>query len=196
MKLAAGRIGQLLNKNSLSGELGISSTTVEHWLSVLEASHIIVRLSAYFENFGKRIVKSQKIYFTDTGLAAYLLGIQDSKQMDRDPMRPCLFENLIFLELMKTRYNQGYDHQLYFYRDHNQFGVDFIFQAGHELIPIEVKSSKTVQMEFLRGVNSFMKLAESRCSKGFLIYAGKTTQSVHRCRIINYEQTKSCVMSD
>lgn len=109
-------------------------------------------------------------------------------------MRPYLFENLVFLELMKRRYNQGYDHQLYFYRDHNQLEVDFVFQAGHELVPIEVKSSKTVQMEFLKGLNRFMQLAKDRCPKGFLIYAGPTTQSVGACCIINYAQTQSCVM--
>ena len=193
MRLCAGRIGSLLNKLSLSSDLGISNVTVENWLSVLEASHIILRIQPYYENFGKRIIKAQKLYFTDPGFAAYLLGIETITQMDRDPIRPYLFENLVLLEMVKTRYNLGYDHHIYFYRDQHQHEVDFIFQSGHTLIPIEVKSGTTINLDFLKGLNYFSQLIKERCSNGYLIYAGEKMQNVNIFSILNYKDAKLCV---
>jgi uncharacterized protein len=193
MKLCAGRIGSLLNKNSLSGDLGVSSSTIESWLSVLEASHIIMRIQPYYENFGKRIIKSQKLYFTDPGFAAYLLGIETVNQMDRDPIRPYLFENLVLLEMVKSRYNVGYDHQISFYRDQHQHEVDFIFQSGHTLIPIEVKSGETINLDFFKGLNYFSALVGERFSGGYLIYSGAKMQSVNNFAVLNYQEARMCV---
>ena len=106
--------------SALSNEVGVSSHTIQHWLSILESSYIVFRLNPYFENFGKRVIKSPKLYFTDVGLATYLLDIENSSQLNRDPLRGALFENLVILELMKYRLNQGKEPNLYFYRDNHR----------------------------------------------------------------------------
>lgn len=173
VRLLAGRIGQLVNLEAIGGEIGISASTVREWISLLEASHIVFRLHPFHENFGKRLIKNPKIYFTDTGLACYLLGIENHEQLERDPLRRSLFENLILLELVKTRCNKGLDPNLYFYRDSQGKEVDVIFQKGRELIPIEIKSSRTYNSSFLDSLHILHELARERVSKSFLIYGGE-----------------------
>jgi predicted AAA+ superfamily ATPase len=122
------------------------------------------------------LIKSPKIYFTDTGLACYLLGIETPEQLQRDPLRGLLFENLLVLELVKARYNQGLDPNLYFYRDSQGKEVDVIYQRGRELIPIEIKSSRTYNTAFLETLLLFRTLAKERVPKSFLIYGGTDGQ--------------------
>lgn len=188
MKLCAGRIGQILNVHSLSGDVGVSSHTINEWLSLLEASFIIIRLQPYFENFGKRIIKSPKLYFTDVGLATYLLDIETLEQINRDPLRGALVENLIILELYKARLNQGLDPQLYYFRDNHQHEIDVIFKKSQQLIPIEIKASKTIANDFFKGLNYFSKLIGSRCEQGYLVYAGEQQQRVDKFKVINYKE--------
>ena len=131
IQILAGRIGQILNMEEVGGEVGLSSHTVKEWISILEASFIVFRLPPYFENFGKRVIKSPKLYFNDVGLASYLLGIQNVVQLSRDPLRGHLFENAIILELRKHRLNQGLDPSLFFYRDiQKNEEVDIIYKKG------------------------------------------------------------------
>ncbi len=111
------RIGQLINLNTLAGDVGVSGTTLAEWLTILEASFIIYCLKPYHENFGKRIIKTAKLYFTDVGPAAYLPGIDNVKQVARDPLIGSLFENMVVMEALKTRMNKGLEVNLYFYRD-------------------------------------------------------------------------------
>ncbi len=186
MKLCAGRVGQVLEYSSLSNELGISIHTVKHWLSILEASYIIHRLQPYFENFGKRIIKSSKLYFSDVGLVSYLLGIESPSQIERDPLRGYLVENLVVNELMKYRYNRGLDPNLYYFRDSNKNEVDIIVKQGNELIPIEVKSAKTYTRGFIRGLTYFKKLTEERVRRSYLVYTGDQTQMIGDVKLINY----------
>lgn len=155
--LIASRIGQILNKKSLAGEVGVVAKTIGNWLSILEACYIIYRLYPYFENFGKRVIKSPKIYFCDAGLASYLLGIENRNQISRDPLRGNLVENLVVMELMKARFNRGLDPRLYFYQVSGRTEVGLIFQRGREMIPIEIKSSKTFNSSFLQGIKKFRK---------------------------------------
>jgi len=187
LKLLAGRIGQIFNATALCNDLGVSHHTVREWLSVLEASFIIFRLQPYFENFGKRMIKSPKIYFTDVGLASYLLGIENKGQLYRDPIRGHLVENLVILDLIKYRFNKGLDHQLYYYRDSNQNEIDLIYKYGHELIPIEIKAGQTYHSEFLNGLKYFQKLVGRRCKKGFLIYSGEDEQKIQAFHVLNYQ---------
>ena len=186
LKLCAGRVGQVLNKNSLASDVGISSTTIEHWLSILEASYIIFRLQPYFENFGKRVIKSPKLYFTDPGLAAYLLNIENISQISRDPLRGNLIENLVILDLIKYRYNRGLDHNLYYYRDQHHNEVDIIYKTGEQLIPIEIKAAQTIAMQFFKGLKHFKGISKNRCSLGYLIYSGNSMQDIELFKIINY----------
>lgn len=184
--LCAGRIGQLLNLESIANDIGVSSPTLKQWLSILEASFIVIRLQPYFENFGKRAIKTPKLFFTDVGLATYLLGIESVAQLERDPLRGNLFENLVFLELVKSRYNRGLDPHLYFYRDANGKEIDFLFQKGHHFVPIEAKMSKTFNQDFLKNFSFFQKLAGERCEQGFLIYGGDQEQKVGGVTLLNY----------
>ena len=152
----------------------------------IEASFVLIRLQPYFDNLGKRVIKSPKLYFTDVGLASYLLGIENTAQMNRDPLRGNLVENLVALELIKTRLNRGLDPQLYFYRDAHGHEVDFIYQAASQLIPIEVKASKTFNKDFLKNLKYFQSIAKGRCEKGYLIYSGSEEQKIVPFQILNY----------
>jgi predicted AAA+ superfamily ATPase len=187
IQILAGRIGQILNMEEIGGEIGLSSHTVKHWISILEASFIIFRLQPYFENFGKRVIKSPKLYFNDVGLAAYLLGIHNETQMNRDPLRGHLFENAVLLELKKHRLNQGLDPSLFYYRDIQKNEVDVVYKRGHELIPIEIKSSKTYHGDFIKNLNSFHGLDPARVPQSFLIYGGDLEQSIQKTQLLNYK---------
>lgn len=193
IRLCAGRIGQLLNLEGLSNEVGVSSNTLKEWISILEASFILFRLQPYHENFGKRIVKSSKIYFTDVGLASYLLGIENTTQLARDPLRGNLVENLIVLELMKARLNKGLDPQLYFFRDAHGHEVDLIFQSGRNLIPIEIKASQTFNIDFLKNIRFFQELVGGRSPKAYLIYAGAQEQNIESTMVLHYSHAANAV---
>ena len=189
LKLCAGRIGSLLEITSLANDVGVSTHTVREWLSVLEASFIIFRLHPYHENFSKRIIKTSKLYFTDLGLASYLLGLENTMQISRDPLRGFLFENLVILELLKYRANQGLDPNLYFYRDSQQNELDIIIQSGHELIPVEIKSAQTFNKHALKNLRYFQTLVGQRMPCGFLIYDGEKEQDIHSLSLLNYRHT-------
>ena len=188
MTICASRVGQLINYNEISGEIGVSNNTIKEWLSILEASYIIFRLQPYYANIGKRLIKSPKLYFIEVGLAAYLLGIESEQQMSRDPLRGQLFENMVVLELMKQRYNQGLDPHLYFYRDQQKHEVDLVYKKANELIPIEIKSSKTFNSQFVKELNYFLKLFLEQCNQGYVVYAGNQTQKVGWCHLMNYQE--------
>lgn len=193
LKLCAGRIGQIFNKENLANEVGVSAKTINNWISILEASHLIFLLPPYFENFNKRIIKSPKLYFTDVGLASFLLGIENISQIERDPLRGFLFENLIILELIKYRYNRGLDHNLYFYRDSQKNEIDVLFKKGHNLIPIEIKSAKTFNKSFLKNLLFFKKLTTTRCLKPSLIYSGKEEQMIEKVKLINFNNSSKAI---
>jgi predicted AAA+ superfamily ATPase len=188
LKLLAGRTGQVVNLNSLSNDVGISSTTLKEWLSILEASFIIFRLHPYFENFGKRIIKSPKIYFTEIGLVTYLLGIEDISQVSRDPLIGNLFENLVVIEAVKARLNKGLDPNLFFYRDKNRNEVDLIYKRSRELVPIEIKSAKTLNTNFYKGIRYFRKVSPN-AGEGYLIYAGELTPYVDSIKVRHFTRT-------
>lgn len=193
MILLASKVGQIFNKDSLAGEVGVSSKTIGHWLSILEARYIVYRLPPYFDNFGKRAVKSPKIYFCDVGLVAYLLGIETVEQMARDPLRGHLFENLVVNELMKARFNQGLDPRLYFYQITGRNEIDLIYQRGHELIPIEIKSSRTFNSSLISGIKSFTKMVPDRSASPHLIYSGDEEMKVGDIQLLNYRHAAKIV---
>lgn len=193
MKLCAGRTGQIFNALSLGNDLGLSQHTVNHWLSILEASFLVFRLQPYFENFGKRMIKSPKLYFTDVGLATYLLDITNTEQLARDPLRGNLVENFVVSDLMKHQFNEGYEPHCYFYRDSNQNEIDLVIKRGNDLIPIEIKSSKTFNKDFLKGLKYFNSLVSERCLYGFLIYDGDQEQKVQSFYLLNYKNATKTI---
>jgi len=186
VRLCAGRIGQLFNANNLANEVGVSIPTIQSWMSILQASFIIMLLQPCYENTNKRLVKSPKIYFYDVGLAAYLLGIEDSKQMSRDPLRENLFENMVVMDLVKSRYNLGRDHNLYFYRDNHQNEVDVVYKKGHEFIILEIKSAQTFNNDFAKGVNYFKKLFGDRVERALVVYDGDKETKVRDVEFLNF----------
>lgn len=187
VKLCAGRVGQIFNASGLSNDLGVSSHTVKQWLSILEASFILFRLEPYFENFGKRVIKSPKYYFIDVGLLCYLLGIENATQIERDPLRGNIVENLVILELFKTRYNLGLDPNCYFFRDNNGNEVDLIYKSGTTLIPVEIKAAQTIQRRFYKNIEYFEKIAGELCQKSYLVYTGELESHVKNTRVLNYK---------
>ncbi len=187
IKLTASRIGQLVNYASLASDVGVSAVTIKEWIAVLEATYILIRLEPYFENFGKRLIKSPKLYFADTGLACHLLGIDTTEQLTKDPLYGNLFENWVVVELMKARFNQAMDPRLYFYRDVSGREIDLLFQQGSRLIPIEIKSSKTFSSSFLAGLKYFHEQTPQKAEGGALIYAGKQTQKIDNFQLFTPE---------
>ncbi len=190
LSLCATRIGQLIDYTHLANELGISRHTVKTWLSILKASFIIDMLPPYFENLGKRIIKSSKLYFNDVGLACYLLGIRSAEHILHHPLRGSLFENLVISEITKQRLNKGEESSLYFYRNNNQVEVDLIFQQGLDLIAVEIKSSKTFHKDFLKGLIYFKELAAQYQVKGYLVYSGDHEQKLGDVHVLNYNNVE------
>jgi len=172
LKMLAGRVGQIINLNALAEDVGVSQTTLTTWITVLEASYIVFRLQPYFDNFGKRIVKRPKLYFTDVGLAAYLLGIKDSYQLARDPFIGNLFENMVVTETLKCMYNSGKKGGLYYFRNQNCLEVDMLLRRGDRIIPMEIKCSAAFNSSFARNIMLFRKLSD-KIENGYVVYNGE-----------------------
>jgi predicted AAA+ superfamily ATPase len=175
ISVCAARTGSILNKESLSNEVGISAKTVEEWLSILEASFLIYRLQPYYKNFNKRIIKSPKLYFLDTGLVSFILGIQDFKQLQNHPMRGELFETFIIMEFLKRLYNTGRRSNLYYYRDNNGNEIDVIIDTGFGPVPIEIKVSETINNSQFTSLQRFRKIGHAYHKAGLIL--GKTINS-------------------
>ncbi len=172
LQLLVGRIGSILDVTSLSNDSGISTKTVTEWLSILHTSYICFLLPPWYENRGKRLVKSPKIYFYDTGLACALAGIHTVEQLKHDPLRGRLFENLVILEKIKRSYNAGHRPDIYFYRDSNGVEVDLVEHSGRKLFPTEIKSSSTFNPEFCKNLAKFAERYPDKCEKASVVYCG------------------------
>lgn len=192
--VCASRIGQLINYEEIASEIGVSNNTIKNWLSILEASFIIVRLQPYYANIGKRLIKTPKLYFVETGLVSYLLGIESIDQMQRDRMRGHIFENMIVMELIKSRFNQGLDHHLFFYRDQQKHEVDVVYKNADRLTPIEIKSSKTFTTKFIQGIDYFSSIFPENCDRGYIIYAGIQEQQLGWRELMSYQNSSKIVM--
>jgi hypothetical protein len=177
IKMCAALVGQLVNMSNLAADCGVSHNTIRSWLSVLEAGYIIFLLQPHHQNFGKRLVKTPKLYFHDTGLAAFLLGIRDAEHLSIHSARGSLFENLIMSELLKQRYNQGLASNLYFWRNNVGDEIDVVIEEGEKLQPIEIKSSQTFNTDFLIGINKWMKIAQSVSLTPQLVYGGNESMT-------------------
>jgi len=186
LKLCAGRTGQILNLSSLGNDCGINHNTVKAWISVLEASYIIKLLKPFYKNFNKRLIKAPKIYFLDTGLASYLLGITNIDQVFSHPLKGALFETYVFSELLKARYNKGKTDNLYFYRDSKGNEVDIICDNGSTLWLIEIKSGQTVSSDHFKGLRYFSKLCDMPL-ESYLIYGGDKAYTRNKVQVINWQ---------
>ncbi|WP_133511694.1 ATP-binding protein [Candidatus Thiosymbion oneisti] len=174
VKLCAARTGQLLNLSSLAMDCGISHVTAREWLSVLEVSYLTMRLPPYFRNFGKRLVKTPKLYFLDVGLAAWLLGIRDAETLNTHAQRGALFETLAVSEFVKQRFNAAQPADLYFWRDNVGHEVDLLFEVGQQLQSVEIKSGATFVTDWLDAVRKWTGFARDAALPPWLVYGGAT----------------------
>ncbi len=188
IKLCAGRIGQLLNKASLAVECGISESTVQAWLSVLEQCYIIYLLRPDHNNFAKRLVKTPKLYFYDTGLACSLLEISSSEQLVTHYLRGGLFENWVINELIKSRHNVGAEANLTFWRDSNGNEVDIIQTLGSEQFAYEIKSSATYNKDYFKGLKYWAKLSGADAARLTLVYGGTMAMTTSEGKVIPWDE--------
>lgn len=172
VRLCAGRAGCLTDYNAVASEVGVSQPTAVRWSSILESSFITFRLAPHFNNFGKRMIKSPKLYFFDTGLLCQLLRIRNVEQIESHPLRGAIFENFIIAECMKNFFSMGIQPALYFWRDQHGHEIDLIVEKGHQLVPVEIKSGATFHSDWLTNMEWFSKLQPG--VNGFLVYGGST----------------------
>ena len=175
IRLCAGRNGQLLNLSSLANDCGITHTTAKRWVSILEASFIAVMLRPHFQNFNKRLIKSPKLYFIDTGLLCYLLRIRSPDDLQIHAQRGNIFESYVISELLKNYTNQGKEHGLYFWRDSTGNEIDVIIDEGKGLTPMEIKSGQTVATDFFNGLFYWKKLVKDSSFPASLVYGGENS---------------------
>ena len=188
LKLCAGRIGQLINYNSLSSEVGVSNNTIKQWLGILERSYIIYTLRPYYNNFNKRIIKCPKLYFYDTGLACYLLEVTDYKQLEFHFIKGSLFENYIISEIIKNNYNEGYSPNIYFWRDSNGNEIDCLEEKNGKIKAIEIKSSKTFNLDHLKNLKYFKSIANTNLRSSYLIYDGEQKFSFDDINLLPWKE--------
>jgi len=188
MILLAGRVGQIVNVSSLADDVGISPHTAESWLSVLEASYVIFRLSPYFKNIGKRLIRSPKVFFYDTGLLCFLLSINNTKELDRHFARGSIFENLVIAEVKKNKSIDDISAQLYFYRSSKNEEIDLIIDSGKpEITLVEIKSAVEFNQSFL---STLLKVGAEIFpdSKKFIVYAGKRILNLKEASILPWNK--------
>ena len=186
IQLCAGRTGQLLNYASLANDAGISVPTVKAWLSILESSYIVYRLFPFYKNFKKRLVKSPKLYFYDTGIVCSLLGIQNEMQIRSHYLRGALFENFILNELMKKSFNQGKRHFSYFWQNHHGKEIDCLLVNGESILPIEIKSGKTMSLHYFDNLKYWHKLTQTPEDSGYVVYGGEKTLKTSAGSLISW----------
>ena len=195
MRLLAGRTGQLVNNSAIANEVGVSSVTIGSWLSILEASHLVYILKPWFTNRTSQVVKTPKVYFCDTGLASYLLGIETPTQMQRDPLLGNLFENLVVTEALKARLNSGAEPNLYFFRNSKGLEIDLILKTENKLRLFEIKSGKALNDEFTKNMEKFIALygdhVAEETTRGTVIYSGDDYSSYKEYAYVNFHHIDS-----
>lgn len=190
MRACASRVGQLLNKESLANDIGIDGSTVESWLSILETSFVLFRLEPYFTNTTKRLVKSPKLYFYDVGLASHLLDIESVKHVESHPLKGNLFENMVVMEFLKSRFNQGKTNNLNFYRDKSK-EVDLILREAAKFSAVEVKYAETIKESLWDSLNYIEKLFPDQCQEKVLVYGGSQEQNRSALKVLPFTEIAS-----
>ncbi len=193
LRLSAGRTGQLLNLSALAGEAGISHTTARAWLSVLESIDLVSLSPPFHRNFGKRLVKTPKLYFLDVGLACWLLGIRSADVLALHPSRGALFETWVVSEFLKSRFNLGLPADLYFWRDNNGLKADLVFEVGTRLQPVEIKSGQTVTRDYINAGRASARFAGKEALPPWLIYGGNESYERSGLRVLGWRDITAAV---
>ncbi len=189
LKLCAGRCGQLLNLSSLANDCGITHNTAKSWISVLETGYIITLLRPHHRNFSKRLVKMPKIYFNDTGLLCFLLGLYNPDDARTHYLKGGIFENFIINEMSKYWLNTGRDPELYFWRDKTGHEIDCVFERAGKLVPVEIKSGETVNRDFFKNLDFLKKISGQGAKPGYVIYGGDRKQSRGDGTVLSWKNT-------
>jgi len=187
LRMCAARTGQLLNLNSLASDCGITHNTARSWISVLEASYIVFLLQPHHNNFGKRLVKTPKLYFYDTGLAAFLLNIQGLDHISIHPQRGGLFESFVVSEYIKSRFNRGLAPDCYFWRNNTGDEIDLILDRGINLDAVEIKSGATINPDFFSGFERWVKISGGDKGSSTLIYGGTSSMQRKGVSVLAWE---------
>lgn len=195
VRLAAGRVGQVLNLQSLAADTGISGHTAREWIGLLEASYILFRLPPWFANIGKRLIKSPKLYFFDVGLAAWLVGIRNQTHVASHPLRGHLFENLAVLEVLKTFHNEGQRPNLHYYRDSVGHEADLLLEDGSALTLVEIKSAQTIASDSMRTALRVRSTLGDRVTGAVLIYGGTERQQRTHFDVVPVGQIRDWLLS-
>jgi len=191
IRLCAGRSGQILNLSSLGNDCGITHNTAKNWLSILESSYLVFLLKPYYKNFSKRLIKMPKLYFYDTGLVCSLLGIQNEKQLATNYLKGGLFETLIISEIMKNSFNKGMVPDCYYWRDKTGHEIDCLIEKGNSVIPIEIKSGKTITDDFFAGLKHWRKITGGGTSRPLVVYGGEENQKRTAGNVISWKRLDS-----
>lgn len=186
LALLASRHGQVLNKTDLAAPLGVSVPTIGEWLRILESTGEIIVVAPYFENFGKRLIKSPKVYWGDSGLACYLLGIRSAAELERSPFLGPLFEGFVASEILKSQTNQGLRKELYFFRDQQGLEVDFLVpRAGTSLWLVEAKAGKTVHPSMATPLLALQRSLGQKKSKRLIVVHRNSRSSISTSAVAN-----------
>jgi predicted AAA+ superfamily ATPase len=187
IRLCAGYTGQLVNLSGMANDCGITHTTARNWLSVLQASYLVHLLQPHHRNFNKRLVKTPKLYFYDTGLACRLMSLQNAEQIKTHPQRGALFETFVVNELLKARLHQALPDNLFFWRDQSGTEVDVLIDQGNRLDPVEIKSGQTITPDFFKGLKRWRDLAQDETGPAWLVYGGDVSQERQDVRILSWQ---------
>lgn len=188
--MCAARSGQLLNIAALGADCGVTGVTAREWLSVLEASYLVTRLNPYHRNFGKRLVKTPKLYFLDVGLMAWLLGIRDAASLQTHAARGALFETYVLGELVKRRFNAGQAHDLYFWRDSAGHEVDVLYETPAGLQAIEIKSGSTFASDWPDALKQWQTFSQEAGPSPVIVYGGSTQYDRQACRVVGWREVQ------
>lgn len=192
LRLCAGRVGQLLNLSSLAADCGVAQPTARRWLSVLEASYIVFRLAPFHANFGKRLIKTPKLYFYDSGLVASLLGIENSHQLATHPLRGAIFETWVVSEIVKQYRHRAKKPRLFFYQERGRLEIDLVIEQGADLTLVEVKSGRTPSSGYFSGFSTFAARLDARgdgrwrLADRLVVYGGDSSQSRGRGELVSW----------
>lgn len=190
LKICAGRSGQIINYSSIGNDCGITYNTIKNWLSILETSFIIKIHKPFFKNINKRLIKSPKLYFLDTGLLCYLLGITEPKQIEIHPLKGAIFESFIVSDILKIKFNKGKQDNLYYYRDNHGIEIDILMDQGTSVDAIEIKSSKTLSSQFFKNIKSYQK---NQKGKAYLIYGGNENHTQENVQIVSWNNLQNII---
>ena len=187
LKLCAGYAGQLVNTNAIAAAVGVDHKTIRQWLSVLETSFIVFFLQPHHKNFKKRLIHTPKLYFYDVGLASYLLGVTHASQISGHHLTGALFENMIIADVMKNYLHQGKQPRLYFWRDSTGNEIDLLIEDGLTIKPVEIKSARTLNGSFFKGMNYYNKLSKGKPKNSYLVYGGDTDRNYSDFNILGWK---------